>query len=114
MITQARSTSVNRGHFTQEAERAREQDWQRFASILGRKELAKLEKAKVFYRIPTVGAKLQQGILDIKTLFPGIPVEYQQTSGEWRPYQAGEAVTSPLKIRAMSQDMSRKGRTLNL
>ncbi|TRY16105.1 family 20 glycosylhydrolase [Shewanella hanedai] len=102
------------GHFTQEAERAREQDWQRFASILGRKELAKLEKAKVFYRIPTVGAKLQQGILDIKTLFPGIPVEYQQTSGEWRPYQAGEAVTSPLKIRAMSQDMSRKGRTLNL
>ncbi|MBW8183321.1 family 20 glycosylhydrolase [Shewanella nanhaiensis] len=101
-------------HFTEGAIYAREQDWQRFASILGRKELLKLEKAGVFYRIPTVGAKFKNGKLTIKTIFPGIPVEYQEKSGEWLPYQDNGEVTKPLKIRAMSQDLSRKGRALAL
>ncbi|MDP5147388.1 chitobiase/beta-hexosaminidase C-terminal domain-containing protein [Shewanella sp. ULN5] len=53
-------------------------DWQRFATTVGNKELAKLAKSDVFDRIPTVGAKIEDGHLKVIVPFPNITIEYQQ------------------------------------
>ncbi|WP_108946820.1 family 20 glycosylhydrolase [Shewanella halifaxensis] len=109
----------NSGHFTAEAKAQRAQDWQRFASIVGTKELAKLAKADVFYRIPTVGATVKNGVLKVKTPFPNIKVEYRTVPTEgknesWRPHSPNAQVSGHIEIRAISADGKRKGRTLNL
>lgn len=134
----------NSHHFTAQAQQQRDIDWQRFASILGAKELMKLEKSGIFYRIPTVGAKVVDGQLKIKTPFPYIAVEYQHElsdstktdatktsstktgatidstidkdspTNEWLPYTSEVQVTGPIKIRGISADGQRKGRTLRL
>ncbi|WP_076416067.1 family 20 glycosylhydrolase [Shewanella sp. UCD-KL12] len=119
----------NSQYFTESAVQARESDWQRFASILGQKELAKLEQANVFYRIPTVGAKVEQGYLQVKMPYPNIAVEYQpileessaenpanseEKPAQWLPYTRDSKVKGPIKIRAMSLDGQRKGRAQKL
>ncbi len=116
-------------YFTQQAKQARDLDWLRFASIIGQKELAKLERSGVFYRIPTVGAKVEAGYVKVKVPFPNISVEYQQILPEsmadrdesqeqqpapWMPYSTDIKIKGPIKVRAMSMDGQRKGRSLNL
>ncbi|GIU47851.1 beta-N-acetylhexosaminidase [Shewanella sairae] len=115
----------NSDYFDAQAQQQRELDWQRFASVLAGKELAKLALADVFYRIPTVGAKIDNGYLKVKTPFPFIAIEYQQktdesvkdknaTEGKWLPFKPNTKVSGEVKVRAISADGVRKGRTLNL
>ncbi|MCK8043958.1 carbohydate-binding domain-containing protein [Shewanella sp. 1CM18E] len=112
----------NSGHFNEKAQQQRAQDWQSFAYVLGAKELAKLAKADVFYRIPTVGATVENGYLKVKTPFPYIEVEYrtikagtvQSANKNWQPYTPSSKVTGAIEVRAIGADGVRKGRTLNL
>ena len=104
-------------------------DWQRFATTVGNKELAKLAKSDVFYRIPTVGAKIEDGHLKAIVPFPGIAIEYQQVlsqsdinkaqapnqgAAEWIPYTSEIKINGSINIRAISADGIRKGRSLHL
>lgn len=96
--------------FTNSLQQKRDQSWLQFAATLGNKELPKLEQADVFYRIPTVGAKVIAGQLHMNVLIDGLPMEYKDADGDWRQYQQPTAVKLPVSVRAMSVDGQRKGR----
>jgi len=106
--------------FSTEKRKQREHDWQRFANAIGQKELPKLDLAEVFYRLPTVGAKIVNNALWANTIFPGLGIEYRVGSGEWRPYNSAVAINSAatvdrdVEIRAVSPNGQRKGRSLFL
>ncbi|SHI09707.1 family 20 glycosylhydrolase [Ferrimonas marina] len=99
-------------HFQQQE--ARTADWQRFAALLGQQELAKLDRAGIAYRIPTVGAVAEQNRLQANLIFPGLALEYRIAGGEWQPYRADAPVSGALEVRARSADGQRPGRSLPL
>ena len=61
--------------------RALDTDWERFANVLGHKELPKLESAGVPYRLEVPGARLVDGALQINVALPGLPLEYRNPAG---------------------------------
>ncbi len=99
--------------FTQELQQLRDQKWRLFANTLGQKELAKLTRAGVSFRLPTVGGVIQKGKLYANIAFPGIQIEYIEPSkpqAHWQVYHAPVAVTGPVNVRSSSIDGKRKGR----
>ncbi|GAB3092730.1 family 20 glycosylhydrolase [Aestuariicella hydrocarbonica] len=93
-------------------QRLRQQQWNRFANTLAQKELPKLDQYNVHYRIPTVGAKLSNGVLEIKAPLPGLPLEYQDGDSNWHPYSAPVNVSGKVHVRAQSANGQRNGRAL--
>ncbi len=106
--------SVQSGVFTDMLKQQRDQQYQRFANTLAQKELVKLDKAGVFYRIPTVGAQIVNGKLNMNSSLPGLPLEYQTADGQWHTYQQPAAVDPPIRVRARSVDNKRPGRSLTV
>jgi len=104
----------NSQSFSDAAKKSREIDWQRFASVVGNKELAKLEKANVFYRIPSVASKIEDGKVHTKILYPNLPIEFQNKEGDWQVLSSEEKSENIKAIRAVSVLGLRKGRSLNL
>ncbi|MCG9965924.1 family 20 glycosylhydrolase [Shewanella cutis] len=100
------------GHFTAAMRDAQAQSWQQMANTLGHKEFIKLDKAGIDYRVPTIGAEIRDGKLFANVAYPGLKIEWRQASGQWQSYQAGQAVTAPVEIRAIAADGIRKGRSL--
>ena len=100
--------------FTKEHEQQRAKDWQRFAHVLGQKVLPKFDKQNVFYRLPTVGAVIEQGKLHANVIFPGLRIEYQVDNGAWKEYTVPVAVNGKVKVRSTTVDGSRKSRVLSL
>ncbi len=89
-------------------------DWQRFAGLVGQQELAKLDRAGIPYRIPTVGARIRDGRLEARGLYPGLALEYRVQGGDWQPYPGPVAVEGEVVVRARSADGRRPGRSLTL
>jgi len=102
----------NSAKFTVELKKQREQQWQQFSSTLVLKELAKLDKAGIFYRLPTIGAKVEQGKLFANSSLLGLPIEYRELGGQWQAYHQIVNVKSPVEVRAKSMDGMRVGRSL--
>ena len=100
------------GHFTAAMREVQAQSWLQMANTLGHKEFIKLDKAGIDYRVPTVGAEIRDGKLFANVAYPGLKIEWRQASGQWQSYQAGQAVTGPVEIRAIAADGKRKGRSL--
>lgn len=100
------------GAFTLSMREAQAKDWQQLANTLGHKEFIKLDKAGIDYRVPTVGAEIRDGKLFANIAYPGLKLEYRSLNGQWQAYQAGQAVTAPIEIRAIAADGIRKGRSL--
>lgn len=100
------------GHFTALMREAQAQSWQQMANTLGHKEFIKLDKVGIDYRVPTVGAEIRDGKLFANVAYPGLKIEWRQTSGQWQSYQAGQSVTGSVEIRAIAADGKRKGRSL--
>jgi len=105
--------------FSDESKAQRDAQWQVFAQTLGKKELAKLDLYQVNYRLPTVGAVINEGILKANVAFPGITIEYLVESAQqnnlaakniWQTYQQAVPVNSSVKIRTRTSDGSRTGR----
>ncbi|WP_049610913.1 beta-N-acetylhexosaminidase, partial [Yersinia massiliensis] len=64
-------------------------DWQRFANIMGQRELAKLDKAGIAYRLPVPGARVVSGQLEANISLPGLNIEYSTDGGQhWQQYDA--------------------------
>lgn len=101
-------------YFTDSLRAKRDQAWNSFANTLGHKELAKLDQAGIFYRIPTVGAKIEEGRLYANLIFPGLAIQYKEAGGQWQDYQSPVDVTEQVEVRALSADGSRKGRSLKV
>ncbi|MDO6638715.1 family 20 glycosylhydrolase [Shewanella sp. 5_MG-2023] len=114
----------NSGYFTADMRKQQQQQWNDIANTLGHKELAKLDVANIEYRVPTVGAKIEAGLLYANIAFPGLKIEYRQLSEEsdnnaaetasWLEYQAPVKVSGNIEIRAISASGKRKGRSLFL
>ncbi|MCK8043600.1 carbohydate-binding domain-containing protein [Shewanella sp. 1CM18E] len=100
------------GFFTQEMRQAQAEDWYRVANTVGAKELLKLDKADIAYRVPTPGAVIKDGKLFANVIFPGLDIEYRTTGGDWLAYKEGIEVTAPVEVRVIAADGKRKGRTL--
>ena len=100
------------GAFTEQMRVRREADWSAFANLLGQRELARLDAAGVAYRIPTVGAVVEDGKLKANVEFPGLPIEYRTDGGAWRPYAPDAPVSGRVEVRARSADGKRAGRSL--
>ena len=101
-------------HFTEEMRAARDADWNNFANLLGQRELAKLDQAGVFYRLPTVGAHLNDGQLQANSSFPGLGIEYRVADSEWLTYKESAAVNVPVEVRSVAPDGQRKSRSLTI
>ncbi|MEJ2817914.1 family 20 glycosylhydrolase [Caulobacter sp. CCG-8] len=100
------------GAFTDAMRARRDADWAAFANLLGGRELARLDAAGVAYRIPTVGAVVEDGRLRANVEFPGLPIEYRVEGGAWRPYAPDAPVAGRVEVRARSADGKRAGRSL--
>ncbi|MGV3344871.1 beta-N-acetylhexosaminidase [Enterobacteriaceae bacterium LUAb1] len=88
-------------------------DWQRFANLLGQRELAKLDKAGITYRIPQPGAKIVDGVLQANTALPGTAIEYAtEGSHQWQRYndKARPQVAGKVRVRAVSSEGKRYSR----
>jgi hexosaminidase len=101
--------------FTSEMQAARDESWQLFSRVLGQKEFTKLELAKIDYRLPTVGAVIEQGILKANIAFPGLIIEYQLQSTDsenqaWLQYKEPVKVNTAVNIRSRALNGLRASR----
>jgi len=93
--------------------KALDKDWSRFANLLGHRELAKLDKAGINYRLPVPGARVVGSKLEANTSFPGMVVEYSTDGGKnWLRYdnKARPQVSGEVQIRTASPDGKRFSR----
>lgn len=79
-------------------------DWTRFANVLGQRELAKLEKAGIDYRLPVPGAVVEQGELAMNIQFPGVALQYSVDGENWQDYNDEQrpSVTGEVWVRSKS------------
>ncbi|GIU09840.1 beta-N-acetylhexosaminidase [Shewanella sp. c952] len=102
------------GMFTQDMRAQQALEWQAIANTLGYKELIKLDKAGISYRVPTVGAVIKDNKLFANLIYPGLAIEYRVNGGDWQLYNAGALVKGNVEVRAIAADGVRKGRTLRV
>ncbi|WNC69780.1 family 20 glycosylhydrolase [Thalassotalea nanhaiensis] len=106
--------SQETNNFTDKMRKNRDQQWANFANIIANKELAKLDKAEVFYRIPTVGAKIVDAKLMVNIAYPGLTIEYKLTDNQWQTWTKPVSISGDVEVRARSNDSKRAGRSLFL
>ncbi|MBU2891729.1 carbohydate-binding domain-containing protein [Colwellia sp. D2M02] len=109
---QGQSFSPTSGVFTEQLKQQRDEQWLAFSAALGEKELPKLELDNVFYRVPTVGAVIENGKLIANTAIKGLPIEYRVNGAAWQIYQAPVEVDGNVEVRARTRDSKRAGRIL--
>ena len=102
------------GSFTNELRAERDQKWLAFSQTIGDKELAKLDLADIFYRLPTVGAKVINGELHANVAIKGLAIEYQEKGSNWKVYQQPIKVNLPVNVRSRHKDINRAGRSLTI
>ncbi|MBU2895738.1 family 20 glycosylhydrolase [Vibrio hepatarius] len=87
-------------------------DYNRFANILGQRELAKLEKSGIEYRLPIPGGKIETGTLMMNTSFPGVDLQYSLDGENWQVYQenARPEVQGEVYIRSVSASGKKSSR----
>ncbi|GAM66826.1 beta-hexosaminidase [Vibrio sp. JCM 19236] len=89
------------------------QDWSRFANILGQRELAKAELRDLHFRLPVPGAEVEEGKLVMNVSYPGIAMEYSTNMGEsWQAYfdEKKPEVSGVVLIRSVSPSGQRSSR----
>ncbi|XP_067667144.1 chitobiase-like [Haliotis asinina] len=100
----------------------RQKDWADFASILGSKELRRLETMNISYYLPPPGVRLSGGgrVMTVNCAYPGLPVYYSWDRGStWLPYSqpvdVAPGVTDvTLVTRSFSGERSSRQVTVNL
>ena len=101
--------------FTADMKQNRDNNWRLFAHVLGEKEFTKLELANINYRLPTVGAIIESGMLKANVAFPGLTIEYQTHSADgetlpWQTYSKPVKVEGAVSIRSRALNGLRTGR----
>ncbi len=91
-------------------------DFNRFANIMGQRELARLEKAGIDYRLPIPGAKIENGTLAMNVQFPGVELQYSVDGESWTTYSddARPAVEGEVFIRSVSATGERASRVTSV
>ncbi|SET87633.1 family 20 glycosylhydrolase [Thalassotalea agarivorans] len=99
------------GAFTTEKRLQRDNAWHLFAHALGKKELAKLSQSNIQFRLPTVGAIIENGTLKANIAFPGLAIEFKDEANTWKRYTAPIPVSGQVWVRSIDPLSNRKGRT---
>ncbi|XP_015772465.1 PREDICTED: chitobiase-like [Acropora digitifera] len=95
-----------------DAEKAR--DWEKFANVLGYRELSRLDRIGVTYRVPPPGASYDNKKLKAMAVFPGLKIEYSTDSKNWKEVDEGTNVEGKIKLRTRSADGSRYSRLVEI
>ncbi|MCA0894353.1 family 20 glycosylhydrolase [Microbulbifer agarilyticus] len=88
-------------------------DWAVFAAALGNKELLKLDRAGVGYRVPVPGATVEGESVKTALPYPGLTLEYFDGE-QWQPLADDVTPQAVQSLRAMSADGQRAGRSVAL
>jgi len=100
-------------HFDDLRKQKQQLEWQAFSNGLAYKQLPKLELEDVFYRLPTVGAIIDEGKLHANSSLPGLTIEFKlASSSTWQQYSVPVKVNEVVTVRARSFDGKRAGRSL--
>lgn len=89
------------------------QDWRSFAGRMGVHQTF-LEAAGIDYRLAPPGGRIEGGMLQANSEFPGTAIEYRQGDGAWRPYTGPVAVSGPVDLRTRTGSGRRASRTVTL
>ena len=93
------------------------EDWQRFANVIGQRELAKLDNDGIFYRLPQPGGQIVDGVLLLNSALPGVTLQYSVDNGKrwqvWQP-ELPPAVSGSVQIRSVSANGERFSRVESL
>ncbi|MCW8327576.1 carbohydate-binding domain-containing protein [Photobacterium sp. SDRW27] len=107
--------------YSQQTQRVNQQaiqaEWERFANVLGQRELVKLDAAGIRYRVPVPGARVANGKLQMNISMPGLELQYSTDNGEnWSTYDdsAQPVVSGVVSVRAVSADGQRYSRVVTL
>ncbi|MCK7598202.1 carbohydate-binding domain-containing protein [Microbulbifer sp. CAU 1566] len=88
-------------------------DWLDFSAALGNKELLKLDRAGIGYRVPVPGAVAQSEGIQTALPYPGLQLEYFD-GAQWAPFTDDVAPESVVSLRARSADGQRAGRAVEI
>lgn len=80
---------------------------------MGQREIAKLDRQGVAYRLPVPGAQIINGKLEANVALPGLTIQYSQDGVNWQTYRA-EAKPKAEKgvwVRTLSPDGKRTSRS---
>jgi len=102
-----------------EAERdaERDQDWARFASTLGYKELRRLDARGVAYRLPVPGVRVSaSNVMEVSSAFPGLPRYYSLNGSTWVLVEGDVQLTSGahVQVAIRSTDGLRSSRVVSV
>jgi len=98
--------------FTPQLKQLRDEKWQLFSKTIALKEMPKLDLSGVIYRIPTIGAIINNGKLEANSVFAQLPIQYRVDGGKWHEYVSPVAVSGQVEVRGLSADRSRSGRII--
>ena len=101
--------------FTVDMKKSRDDSWHLFSNVIGEKEFPKLELAGIDYRLPTVGAIIEKGMLNANIAFSGLKIEYQLNNEngvaqQWKEYHKPVEVDASVSVRSRSLNGLRAGR----
>lgn len=83
--------------------------WTKFANIVGRKELRRLETLGIRYYLPRPGARVLDGKLEVNTLFPGLIVQTSVDDGKtWNDYDSNNHYSGTVLVAKRSFDGNRR------
>ncbi len=83
------------------------------ANLIGQRELVKLDRAGIAYRLPVPGAKVKRGVLKANIALPGLVIQYSTDGGSsWKIYDNDKRpkVKGDVLIRSVSPDGQRYSR----
>lgn len=88
-------------------------DWTRYANLLGQRELPKLDRSGIAWRLPVPGAKIQDGKLHANLALPGLTIQYSTDGGKtWQRYDDTQRpnVSGDVQVRTLSPNGDRSSR----
>ncbi len=106
-------------YFTQAQRKKMADSWSIFSQVLAEKELIKLDRLGIKYRLPTAGAKLVGNKLYMNSTFQGLPLQFKVGDGPWQAFEKfdeGEIVDhqQPILVRTTNPSGNRFSRSLRL
>jgi hexosaminidase len=111
---QAKQQYSNSSHvFSKSKQQQMYADWASFSQVLLNKVLPDLGRDGVFFRLPTPGAKIENGTLYANAMFSGLGIEFKTINNtQWQVYSGPIKVEGEVSLRTTMPGLSRFSRTV--